>query len=235
MAKMRVTCPACDSDLELDQAFEGQEVECGSCLHLFVARYNGPAGGGRPSPGSLKIPSAGTPARKPRDPDEDDDDHDEKPRAKRRDPDEDGEDRRSKPDPADDEPPPRRPLPRQNEEHRDYRGEDEVEFDDDELDGPPPRGTNVYNGVATASLVLGIISSLLILSTLRFACCCMLLPLPLISPLSLASIVAGVLGLRADSERKPLAAVGLIFGVLGLGFIVLQLSFGLVPEQNPAP
>lgn len=241
MAKMRVRCPACDSDLELDESFEGQEVECGSCLHVFVARYNGPASAGRPP--ASKIPGAGAPPRRPRADDEDEDDErDIRPRGKRPAPaeDEDGpdDDRRArpKPKPAADEPLPRRPLPRQNEEHRDYRNDDdEVEFDDDELDGPPPRGPNVSNGLATASLVIGIVSVFLVLATLRFSCCCVLLPLPLVSPLALVSVVCGGLGLRAESERKPLAVVGLILGLMSLIYIVLQLSFGIVPEQNPAP
>lgn len=52
MAKIRVTCPSCRTELELDAAHEGQEVECGNCLEVFKA--NPPGSGGGP-----KIPAAG--------------------------------------------------------------------------------------------------------------------------------------------------------------------------------
>lgn len=52
MAKIRVTCPACRTELELDAAHEGQEVECGNCLEVFKA--NAPGSGAGP-----KIPAAG--------------------------------------------------------------------------------------------------------------------------------------------------------------------------------
>jgi hypothetical protein len=235
MAKIRVRCPACDSDLELDDSHEGQEVECGSCLHLFIARYSGPA----PAAGGGAIPGLAPPAPAPRrapDPDEDDDGRDDdagdrapRPRAGRAKPAGDA----PRPD-ADAEPPPARPLPRDNEEFRDYRDEDgDYEYDEEELDGPPPPGSNGYNGIATASLVFGTLSVVMILMTLPFICCCMVLPLPFISPLGVAALVTGALGLRADSDRKPLAVLGLLLGLLSLGFIVLQLTFGLVRLQNP--
>lgn len=219
MAKIRVRCPACDSDLEIDEAFEGQEVECGSCLNVFSARRTDPLAGTDP-PRRARVDAT---------PDADlDDERADEPldtpvgRAPR------------SPAPADeDEPPPPRPLPRDNAEYRDYRGEadDDYDYEDDDL---PPRGPNPFNGVATASLVLGSISVILILMTLPFACCCMLLPLPFTIPLSLTGIVTGVLGLRADEERKPLAVLGLILGLLCLGFATLQLVFGLVPVANDA-
>jgi predicted Zn finger-like uncharacterized protein len=37
MANIRVTCPTCNSELEIDDEFVGQEVECGNCLQVFVA------------------------------------------------------------------------------------------------------------------------------------------------------------------------------------------------------
>jgi predicted Zn finger-like uncharacterized protein len=54
MANIRVTCPACKSELEIDSAFEGQEVECGNCLEVFKATRPGSAG----SSGTGKIPGA---------------------------------------------------------------------------------------------------------------------------------------------------------------------------------
>jgi predicted Zn finger-like uncharacterized protein len=99
MANIRVMCPACKSELEIDEAFGGKEVECGNCLEVFVARVPGAADSGRSGPG--KIPGAGTgssgsgrskPADKPapkrrRDDDDDDDDRDR--RRRRRDDDDD--------------------------------------------------------------------------------------------------------------------------------------------------
>src|SRR5262245_14207399 len=38
MANIRVNCPTCKSELEIDEQHAGQEVECGSCMQVFVAR-----------------------------------------------------------------------------------------------------------------------------------------------------------------------------------------------------
>lgn len=38
MATITVRCPTCDCELELDAQFKGQEVECGSCHQVFVAK-----------------------------------------------------------------------------------------------------------------------------------------------------------------------------------------------------
>lgn len=38
MAYVRVQCPACNAELEIDEQHLGQEVECGSCLQTFVAQ-----------------------------------------------------------------------------------------------------------------------------------------------------------------------------------------------------
>src|SRR5262245_14563996 len=37
MARIRVTCPMCGETLEVGAEHEGQEVECGACLQVFVA------------------------------------------------------------------------------------------------------------------------------------------------------------------------------------------------------
>lgn len=37
MATVRVNCPTCNAELEIDDRHLGQEVECGSCLQTFVA------------------------------------------------------------------------------------------------------------------------------------------------------------------------------------------------------
>lgn len=47
MATITVRCPTCDCELELDAQYRGQEVECGSCHQVFVAKV---ARDERPSP-----------------------------------------------------------------------------------------------------------------------------------------------------------------------------------------
>lgn len=86
MANIRVTCPACKSDLEIDAAFEGQEVECGNCLEVFKATVPGTgksntgkipgaskSGSGSPGGSGRSTP---TPKKKRRDDDDDDYEHD---------------------------------------------------------------------------------------------------------------------------------------------------------------
>lgn len=43
MANIRVLCPHCDKELEIGAEFEGQDVECGECYRVFVARPRAPA------------------------------------------------------------------------------------------------------------------------------------------------------------------------------------------------
>lgn len=38
MANIRVTCPACNTQLEIGEEHAGQEVECGNCLQVFIAK-----------------------------------------------------------------------------------------------------------------------------------------------------------------------------------------------------
>jgi predicted Zn finger-like uncharacterized protein len=77
MANIRVTCPTCNSELEIDAEYVGQEVECGSCLQVFVAEAK-PSGSGRKIPGSStgKSKPASKPKRKRRRDDDDEYDHD---------------------------------------------------------------------------------------------------------------------------------------------------------------
>lgn len=179
MANIRVTCPACKSELELDAAFEGQEVECGNCLEVFKAARPGSGGssGGAPpadaGSGRGKIPGAGTgsaagsgrgrPERRPA------------PRSRRRD--DDYEDRRRRDD----------------------------DYDDDDYGPPPPRrsGAAPGDGVAIASLVLGIISIVV--------CCCY----PISLPLGLSAAICGGLGLKSENNRS-MAVVGMTLGILTL-------------------
>ncbi|MBY0457120.1 MAG: hypothetical protein K2V38_07275, partial [Gemmataceae bacterium] len=81
MPDIRVTCPACKTQLEIDAAHEGQEVECGNCLEVFVA--------------STKKPKPATrDARDDRDDDRDDDRGRSRGRDDRDDRDDDENDRR---------------------------------------------------------------------------------------------------------------------------------------------
>ncbi|MCI0701207.1 MAG: TM2 domain-containing protein [Planctomycetia bacterium] len=80
MPDIRVHCPACNSELVIDQQYEDQEVECGSCFQVFVARSEKP-----PVPDEAQERPAGSsrrPARR-RDDDEDDD-RDRRPARRRR-------------------------------------------------------------------------------------------------------------------------------------------------------
>ena len=37
MANVRVKCPTCNAELEIGEEHLGKEVDCGSCLQVFVA------------------------------------------------------------------------------------------------------------------------------------------------------------------------------------------------------
>jgi predicted Zn finger-like uncharacterized protein len=69
MANIRVICPTCKAELEIDSQYLGQEVECGSCLQVFTAKDP-----------NAREPAAKKPYKARRDPDEDDD----RPRKRRR-------------------------------------------------------------------------------------------------------------------------------------------------------
>jgi hypothetical protein len=74
MASIRVTCPMCGETLEVGAEHVGQEVECGSCLQVFVAED-------RDRPKIRVVITHDIPELKPKSPgrrrdDEDDYDHD---------------------------------------------------------------------------------------------------------------------------------------------------------------
>ena len=148
MANIRVTCPACKSDLEIDEEFEGKEVECGNCLEVFKAEKPSKSGN---TVIVVTVPVDKAPAsrRKRRDDDDDDD-------------------------------------------------------DDDDYTPPPPRPASAPgDGLALASLILGIVAFPLL--------CCW----PLSIPLGLAATVTGSVGLKSRNN-KPLAIVGLVLGLIVL-------------------
>jgi predicted Zn finger-like uncharacterized protein len=152
MPNIRVTCPACKSELEIDSEFIGKEVECGSCLEVFVAN---PPGGKKPGPGSTSGSSAGTSGagasgtgssrgRTKRDDDDEDDD-----RPKRR---------------------PKRRR-RRDDEDDDYERDRRDEDEDDDYYSPPARRGGGGSGLAITSLILGI--------TAFFPGCCCYMWIPL--------------------------------------------------------
>lgn len=88
MPDIRVTCPTCKTQLEIDAAHEGEEVECGNCLQVFVATTKKPKDAG--SSGSGGKVTGSTRSRASRD--DDDEDEDERPRRRRRRDDDDDDD-----------------------------------------------------------------------------------------------------------------------------------------------
>lgn len=190
MPNIRVTCPACKSELEIDAAFAGQEVECGNCLEVFIAKDPKTSGAGKSGTG--KIPGAGSsragssgagggrsksedrPAKKKRRDDDDDDyDHD----RRRRDDDD----------------------------------------DDDDYAPPPPRrsGGGSGDGLATASMVMGITSIVLV-------CCCW----PVSIPVGLCAAITGAIGIKSQNN-KGMAVAGLVMGIISLCLTGVVITAGL--------
>lgn len=156
MANIRVTCPACKSELEVDAQFEGRDVECGNCLEVFKATKPG-AGG---SVMVFTFPLDPKPRRAG-----------DRPRWRRR----------------------RR---------------------DDDDDYSPPRASGGENGLAVASLVLGVLS-------IMPGCCCDVFTLPI----SLSAIATGAVAM-GQHNGKEMAVAGLACGAASVGFIVLRFFTG---------
>jgi predicted Zn finger-like uncharacterized protein len=132
MAKIRVKCPACKTELEVDSEFAGKEVECGNCLEVFVANPPSPGGqrGESGSSSGSRAGSSGSQRGRNRD-----DDEEERPRRRSR----------SRRDDEDDD----------YEHDRRRRGDDD---DDDDYYSPPARRGGGGNGLALTSLILGILA-----------------------------------------------------------------------------
>ncbi|VTR98268.1 unnamed protein product [Gemmata massiliana] len=129
MPNIQVTCPECKSVLEIGAEFAGQEIECGSCLHVFIAetRPARPDSAGR----------SGSGARRRSEEEPEDREQSRSARSSRRrdeDDDEDDSDRRSA-----------------------RRRRDEEE--DDDFDYSPPRPSNGPGAASVAALVLGLLST----------------------------------------------------------------------------
>lgn len=125
----RTTCPKCGSELELTPDMVNQQIECGNCQAVFLARPDGP-----PTP-SRRGAEEDRPSRRPRDEDRPSrrrDEDEDRPSRRRRDEDDDEDDRPS----------------------RRRRDEDE---DDDRPRRRLSQGGG-GQGLAIGSLVLGILS-----------------------------------------------------------------------------
>lgn len=187
MANIRVTCPACKSELEIDSAHEGQEVECGNCLELFKAARPGstpaPGSAGGSAPG--KIPGAG-------------------PRPG-------GSSGGGRSGSG------RKPAPRgRRYEDDDYEHDRRDDYDDEDYSPPPPRRAGGEgDGLATASLILGILA-------LFPGCCCGIVG----APLGLSAVITGVFGLKSQNN-KGLAIAGLVLGALALVVTGFAFLFGM--------
>jgi predicted Zn finger-like uncharacterized protein len=190
MAKIRVKCPACNTELEIDSEFAGQEVECGNCLEVFVANPPGKKSGESRAGTTGSSSKSGSSSRgKSRD-DEDEDRPKKRARSRRRDDDDD------------------------DDEHDRRRRRDDDE-DDDYYSPPPSRRGGGGNGLAIASLILGI-------TAVFPGCCCGLLGIPL----SLGAIVTGSIALK-NPEGKPMAIIGICLGALMIGFTILGIVFNI--------
>lgn len=212
MPNIRVNCPACRALLELDAAHAGTEVECGSCLQVFVANALAPR-----TPGA--IPGVPPPQKRN---DKHDDKHDE-PRDDKR---------GGKRKPPRDEP--RRA--RRSRRQRKQRDEDDDDYDgyrdwEDEDDYDRPRRSDGANGWAVASLVCGVISMTVVAVALPFAFCCLGVPLAFALPTSLLATLFGGIGMKYRDGRG-MAIAGLTLGIIGLIFSVLGL-FGVLAVFGP--
>jgi|GEM_PF-2009576 len=215
MANIRVKCPACKAELEIDESYEGQEVECGNCLEVFSAKRGESTPSGKTSEGDTSSRSGGgSSSRSKRKSEEETED---KPRRKKRRRDDDDDDY----------------------DHDRRRDDDD---DDDDYSGPPRRRPSNINGLAIASLIMGILSVLMAVGTFPFAACCLcfgVVAMPISGLLSLGAIITGAFALR-QPEGKPMAIIGLVLGGIAIALIVLQLILGMVPfmmapKQPPQP
>lgn len=177
MANIRVKCPTCQTDLEIDAEFEGQEVECGNCLQVFVAQSS-----------SSSSRSGSSSRRRSEDFDVDDD----------------------------------RPKKKKKKKKRELDWEDDYDDDDDYYDSPRGGGNNA---VGIVSLVLGILSILVAITTVF--CCC-----PFASaPFAIGAVITGVLGIN-NPDSKAMSIAGLVMGGLSLVFCVVMLFVAGFQVQN---
>jgi predicted Zn finger-like uncharacterized protein len=192
MANIRVTCPTCKTNLEIDAEYEGQEVECGNCLQVFVAKTASSSSSGSSSSGSRS--GSGRSSSRSQDTDEE-------------------------------ERPARRSRRRDDDDDDDYDHDRRRDDDDDDDDYSPRRSRgNDSNGLAIASLILGIIA-------VFPGCCCGLISIPC----GLGAVITGAIGMKSESG-KPMAIIGIVLGVVALAWItfaiILNVGMGGMNNNN---
>lgn len=182
MANIRVTCPACNTQLEIGEEHAGQEVECGNCLQVFIAKA--------PEKEGPKVKVVfGLP---------------------------------EKPEPR--EPPPKRRRRRDDDDddyEHDRRRRDDDDYDYDRRDRRGP-DTGGADGMAIASLVLGILSLPLV--------CCWWAGLPLAA----LAIIMGSLGMKSR-DQSGLATAGLVLGIISACLVGFLLVGGLGARWGAFP
>jgi hypothetical protein len=174
----RSTCPKCGAVLQLADDMVNEEIECGSCQAIFVAKPDPPAS----RRGETDRPS-----------------------------------RRRMSDPDEEERPSRR---RANEEEEDQprrrRSRDAEE--EDEYNRPrrrrPAGGSG--QGLAIASLILGI-------DSLPLGFCCGLFSLPV----SATGVILGIIGITKSPDSKGLAITGTVLSGVGIVLAVLMVILGV--------
>ena len=224
---LNIICPKCDSTLAIDDTSLGLMVQCGSCQNVFKAVV-------APVEEEDDRPSKRKASKRSDDDDDDDDEVDERPSRRR-------SSRRDSDDNDDDD-----------EDDRPRKKKSRKDDDDDVDDEIAPK-----NGMATGSLVLGIIA--LVLELLSFggtlfgsACCfvCLVLFWPGHGVAVILAIVGLILGFLA--MKKPggkgawmaglilsavtilLALVMALLYVLGFAVIAAQ-PVQPAPNFNPPP
>jgi predicted Zn finger-like uncharacterized protein len=130
MANIRVTCPTCKTALEVDKEYEGQEVECGNCLQVFVANSASSSSSGSTSSSSTSGSGKTSGSSRQRS----EDDQEEAPRPKRR------------------------PRRRNDDDDDDYDHDRRRDDDDEDDYRPSRRRGGGDNSLAIASLILGIVA-----------------------------------------------------------------------------
>ena len=219
-----ILCPKCDSTLAIDDSSVGQMVQCGSCQNVFKAAVAAPS--------QDEVDERPSKRKSKRRVEDDDDERPSKRRSSKRGDDDDDED--------DDEDRPRKKKGRKHYHDDDDDFEDEV----------TPK---VGNGMATASLVLGIIAIVLELPSfggtlVGTGCCigfCGMLFWPGHGIAILLALIGGILGLV--SMKKPggkgawmagliLAATTLLFAIAGilLNILGFAVQAAAVPPAPPA-
>jgi len=217
-----ILCPKCESTLAIDDSSVGQMVQCGSCQNVFKAVAAPPA-----KDEDDERPSKRKSSRRS----DDDDDEDEDRPSKRR------SSKRSDDDEDDDE-----DRPRKKKKGRKHYHDEDDEIEDEIAE-------TGSNGMATASLVLGIIALVIELPSfggtlLGTACCvfCGFLFWPghgLAGLLAVIGLILGLLGMKKPGGKAAWMA-GLILSAITIILLIVMgllylLGFAVVATMPTQP